>query len=49
MLETALDAEMSEHPGQEKHQITDDENVRNGIRSKTTLTEIDPARLSFQR
>lgn len=42
VLETALNEEMTEHLGHEKHQATADRssaNVRNGTRSKTVLTE----------
>jgi putative transposase len=41
VLETALDQEMTEHLGHEKHSPAGNEtgNVRNGTRSKTVLTE----------
>jgi len=41
VLETALNQEMTEHLGHEKHAPPGNEtgNVRNGIRSKTVLTE----------
>lgn len=40
VLETALDAEMSEHLGYEKHEVLgrDGANSRNGTRTKTVLT-----------
>ncbi len=40
VLETALEAEMSEHLGYDKHEFVgrDGGNSRNGIRSKTVLT-----------
>ena len=40
VLETALDAEMSEHLGYEKHEAVgrDGANSRNGTRTKTVLT-----------
>ena len=37
VLETALEAEMTEHLGYEKHQVTDSGNARNGTRSKTVV------------
>ena len=42
VLETALNEEMTEHLGHEKHRAPDDRestNVRNGTRPKTVLTE----------
>jgi putative transposase len=42
VLETALNEEMTEHLGHEKHRASDDRestNVRNGTRPKTVLTE----------
>src|SRR3954454_20217973 len=42
VLETALNEEMTEHLGHEKHQAPqnrDSANVRNGTRPKTVLTE----------
>ena len=35
VLETALDAELSEHLGYEKHERSEAENARNGVRSRT--------------
>lgn len=40
VLETALEAEMTEHLGYEKHASSNGENARNGTRSKTVLTEV---------
>ncbi|WP_211217997.1 transposase, partial [Humibacter albus] len=40
VLETALEAEMTEHLGYDKHQPRTRENARNGSRSKTVLTEV---------
>ncbi|MBX3196011.1 MAG: IS256 family transposase [Microbacteriaceae bacterium] len=40
VLETALEAEMTEHLGYPKHGVALGENARNGTRSKTVLTEI---------
>lgn len=42
VLETALEAEMTEHLGHEKHQQAESGNIRNGSRSKTVLTEVGP-------
>jgi putative transposase len=39
VLETALNQEMTEHLGHEKHGLAEAGNVRNGTRSKTVLTE----------
>ena len=42
VLETALNEELTEHLGHEKHQAAPDRdsgNIRNGTRSKTVLTE----------
>lgn len=49
VLETALEAEMTEHLGYEKHQVTDSENARNGTRSKTVLTEVGPVEIEVPR
>ncbi len=49
VLETALEAEMTEHLGYEKHQVTDSDNARNGTRSKTVLTEIGPVQIEVPR
>lgn len=51
VLETALDAEMSEHLGYEKHDLAgrNSGNSRNGTRSKTVLTEIGPVEIEVPR
>ena len=51
VLETALDAEMSEHLGYEPHEVAgrDGGNSRNGTRSKTVLTEIGPVEIEVPR
>lgn len=51
VLETALEAEMTEHLGYEKHQVEgrNGENSRNGTRSKTVLTEIGPVQIDVPR
>jgi transposase-like protein len=44
VLETALEADMDEHLGYEKHDVSGrgSGNSRNGTRTKTVLTEIGP-------
>ncbi|GAA1102752.1 transposase [Pseudonocardia sp. ICBG1034] len=51
VLETALEAEMSEHLGYEPHDRArhDSGNSRNGTRAKTALTEIGPVRIEVLR
>ncbi len=51
VLETALDVEMAEHLGYEKHDVEgrDGGNSRNGTRSKTVLTEVGPVELDVPR
>ena len=51
VLETALEAEMTEHLGYEAHQATgrDGGNSRNGTRAKTVLTEIGPVEIEVPR
>ena len=51
VLEIALEAEMDEHLGYEKHQFTgrNGGNSRNGRRSKTVLTEIGPVEIQVPR
>ena len=51
MLETALDAEMSEHLGYDKHAVggRGSGNSRNGTRTKTVLTEIGPVQIEVPR
>lgn len=51
VLETALDAEMSEHLGYDKHDPAGRTggNSRNGTRSKTVLTEIGPVEIEVPR
>ena len=51
VLETALEAEMSEHLGYDHHQAEgrDGRNSRNGTRSKTVLTEIGPVEIEVPR
>jgi transposase-like protein len=51
VLETALEAEMTEHVGYEKHDPAGrgTSNSRNGTRSKTVLTEIGPVEIEVPR
>jgi putative transposase len=51
VLETALDAEMAEHLGYEKHDPAghNSGNSRNGTRSKTVLREIGPVEIEVPR
>jgi putative transposase len=51
VLETALDAEMDEHLGYEKHDPAgrNSGNSRNGTRAKTVLTEIGPVEIEVPR
>jgi transposase-like protein len=51
VLETALEAEMSEHLGYDKHDPAgrDRGNSRNGTRAKTVLTELGPVEVEVPR
>jgi transposase-like protein len=51
VLETALDAEMAEHLGYDKHDPAgrDGGNSRNGTRTKTVLTEVGPVQVEVPR
>ena len=51
VLETALEEEMSEHLGYDKHDPVGRNlgNSRNGVRSKTVLTEIGPVEIDLPR
>jgi len=51
VLETALEAEMDEHLGYEKHAVAGrgSGNSRNGTRTKTVLTEIGPVEIDVPR
>ena len=51
VLETALEAEMSDHLGYDKHYPVGRNrgNSRNGVRSKTVLTEIGPVEIEVPR
>ena len=51
VLETALEAEMTDHLGYDKHHPDgrNHGNSRNGVRSKTVLTEIGPVEIEVPR
>ncbi|MFC9769546.1 IS256 family transposase, partial [Rhodococcus jostii] len=51
VLETALEAEMDEHLGYQKHEVAgrNSGNSRNGRRTKTVLTEIGPVDIQVPR
>ena len=51
VLETALDAELSEHLGYDKHDPAgrNGQNSRNGTRAKTVLTEVGPVEIEVPR
>ena len=51
VLETALEAELSEHLGYEKHDPAgrNGGNSRNGTRTKTVLTEVGPVEIEVPR
>jgi len=51
VLETALEAEMTDHLGYDKHDPMGRNrgNSRNGVRSKTVLTEIGPVEIEVPR
>ena len=51
MLETALDAEMTEHLGYDKHDAAGrgSGNSRNDTRAKTVFTEIGPVEIEVPR
>ena len=51
VLETALEAEMTEHLGYERHDPAGRSggNCRNGTRAKTVLTEIGPVQIEVPR
>ena len=49
VLETALDAELTEHLGHEHGGTPLGENMRNGTRAKTVLTQIGPVEIEVPR
>ncbi|MGY3206272.1 transposase-like protein [Streptomyces sp. TE5632] len=49
ILESALDGEITDHLGHEKHEKTAGGNTRNGTRSKTMLTDVGPVEIDVPR
>ena len=49
VLETALEAELTEHLGHEHGATPRGTNMRNGTRAKTVLTEIGPVQVEVPR
>jgi putative transposase len=49
VLETALEAEITEHLGHERHGPAENGNVRNGVRTKTVFTEVGPVEVDVPR
>ena len=48
-VETALNAELAEHLGYEKHRVTANRNSRNGYSSKRLITETGPVEVEIPR
>ncbi|GAA3249103.1 hypothetical protein GCM10010493_22950 [Streptomyces lavendulae subsp. grasserius] len=49
ILESALEGEITDHLGHEKHEKADSGNTRNGTRSKTVVNEVGPVVLEVPR
>ncbi|MGW1871571.1 IS256 family transposase [Streptomyces mauvecolor] len=49
ILESALEGEITDHLGHDKHEKTTSGNTRNGTRSKTVLTEVGPVAVDVPR
>lgn len=49
VLETALEAELTEHLGHVRHGAAEHGNVRNGTRTKTVFTEVGPVEIDVPR
>jgi len=49
VLETALDVELTEHLGHERHERSGAGNVRNGSTQKTVRTDVGEVRISVPR
>ncbi|MFE9637348.1 IS256 family transposase [Streptomyces sp. NPDC006463] len=49
ILESALEGEITDHVGHEKHEKAGSGNTRNGTRSKTVVTEVGPVVLEVPR
>lgn len=49
LLESALEGEITDHLGREKHERAADGNTRNGTRSKIVVTEVGPVEIEVPR
>lgn len=49
ILESALEGEITDHLGHEKHERTESGNVPNGTRSKTVITDVGPVEIEVPR
>lgn len=49
VLETEMEAEITEHLGHERHGAAESGNVRNGTRSKTVFREVGPVDIPVPR
>ncbi len=51
MLESALEGEITDHLGHDRHKRSgnDSGNVRNGSRSKTVITDVGPVEITVPR
>jgi putative transposase len=49
VLETALEADVTERVGHERHETAENGNVRNGPRSKTVFTEVGPVEIDVSQ
>jgi putative transposase len=49
ILESALEGEITDHLGHEKHEKTGSGNTRNGTRAKTVVTEVGPVEIEVPR
>lgn len=49
ILESALEGEITDHLGHEKHEKAAGDNTRNGTRSKTVLTDVGPVEIDVPR
>ncbi|MFI6063324.1 IS256 family transposase [Streptomyces sp. NPDC051286] len=49
ILESALEGEITDHLGHEKHERAESGNTRNGTRSKTVITDVGPVEIEVPR
>lgn len=49
LLESALEGEITDHLGHEKHERAESGNTRNGTRSKTVITDVGPIEIEVPR